>query len=252
MRAILKTLPIAVLAITGAVAVHAADLTVDQIIAKNTEARGGAEKLKALNSLKFSGKAVVAGGMEADTVMAIKRPGKVRMDMTIQGQQLTQATDEKSAWMINPFVGGTEAQPMPEDMASGFREGAELEGPFIDYKAKGSTVELAGKEDVKGKPAYILKLKRKDGRVDTYYIDADSFLEVKSLTTRNANGQEMEIETSIGGYKTIDGMKFPASLDQVANGNPIFSLTMDKIEPNVKLDDAMFAMPKAPEKTEKK
>ena len=179
----------------GTVTAMSAELTVDEIVKKNTDARGGLEKLRALKSIQFTGKAVVGDGMEAETVMQVKRSGRVRLDMTVNGQKVTQATNGSSGWLVNPFMGAEEPQPMPDEMLADMREGSEMEGPLADYKAKGSTVELAGKEDVDGKPAYALKLTRKDGRSDTIYIDADSFLDVKRVGKRNMMGQEMEIET---------------------------------------------------------
>ena len=111
---------------------------------------GGAEKMKSVRTMKMSGSAAVAG-MEAPTVMVFKRPDKVRLDMTVMDQKVIQSADGASAWMINPFMGGPDAQPMPEEMAADFRSGAEMEGPLVDYKAKGNTLELLGKEDVDGK-----------------------------------------------------------------------------------------------------
>jgi len=246
---ILKALAVGTFAIAGiACAAETATPTVDEIVQKHAEALGGAEKLKSLRSMKMSGSASVSG-MEAPTVMIFKRPDKVRLDMTIMDQKIIQAADASSAWMINPFMGGPDAQSMPDSMAADFRAGAEMEGPLIDYKAKGNTLELLGKEDVNGKPAYKLKLTRKGGRVDTLYLDTATFQQVKAQSRRNIMGQDTDVETITTEYKEIDGMKFPHKIEQSANGNPVFSLTVEKVEINVPVEDSIFAKPeKQPEK----
>src|ERR1700689_4809241 len=68
-------------------------LTVDQIVEKHTQALGGIDKLKAIQSVIVNGKAVVTAGpsqIEAPIVMKIKRPGSMHMEMTIQGQSYVQ------------------------------------------------------------------------------------------------------------------------------------------------------------------
>jgi outer membrane lipoprotein-sorting protein len=253
-KTISKALPFVLVAVSGSLLVRGADLTADEIAQKNAEARGGVAKLKALRTVKMTGKALVGNGMEAEAVMQMKRPNMVRMDMTIQGQQVTQAANATSAWMINPFMGGTDPQAMPEEMASDLRGGADFEGPLVDYQAKGNKIELVGKQDVDGKPTYVLKLTRKNGKVDTFYIDASTFLDVKRVSQRNVMGQDMELDMTVGNYKNVDGVEFPFSIQQTANGNPSFSLTIDKIETNIPIDDSIFEMPKkeAPPATEKK
>jgi outer membrane lipoprotein-sorting protein len=223
--------------------------TVDEIVQKHAQAMGGVEKLKALRTVKFSGSASVSG-MEAPTVMVMKRPDKVRLDLTIMDQKVIQAADGSSAWVVNPFMGGPDAQPMPEDMASDFRSGGELEGPLVDYKAKGNGLELLGKDTVDGKPAYKLKLTRKSGHTDTLFIDAASFLQVKALSRRNIMGQDTDVETLTSDYKEVEGVQFAHKIEQSANGNPAFALTVEKVEVNAPIEDSLFAKPeKQPEKS---
>ncbi len=250
------TIAIAGLAMAGIALAQTDTLSVDEIVQKHAQAMGGAEKLKDLRSVKLTGSASVSG-MEAPTVMVMKRPDKVRMDLTVMDQKVIQAADGSSAWMINPFMGGPDAQPMTEEMAADFRSGAELEGPLVDYKAKGNTLELLGKENVDSKPAYKLKLTRKGGRSDVLFLDAATFLQVKALSHRNLMGQETDIETLTSDFKEVDGFKMPHKIDQSANGNPAFSLTVEKIEINAPVDDSIFAKPvkqpeKAPEKAPEK
>src|ERR1700746_2932550 len=158
--------------------------TVDEIIAKNIQARGGMDKLKSVKTIKTTATMTMGPGMEAPGVMVQKRPEMARLEFTIQGLTAVQAYDGSKAWQIMPFMGKKDAELMSGDETKEMEETADLDGPLVDYKAKGNTVELLGKEKIEGTDAYKLKITLKNGDVQTEYIDADSFLEIKEETKR--------------------------------------------------------------------
>jgi hypothetical protein len=219
---------------------------VDEIIAKNIAARGGLDKIKAVQSARHSGKMEFGPGMEAPGVMVQKRPSYVRLDFTVQGLTATQAYDGKSGWAIMPFTGKKDAEAMSADETKDFEDEADLDGPLVDYKSKGHTLELLGKEKIEGTDAYKLKLTRKNGDVDTIYIDADSFLEIKEEQKRTIRGTDRETETTLGDYREVNGLMFPFAIASSIKGSPQQQkLTIEKIELNVPVDDASFKMPAA-------
>jgi outer membrane lipoprotein-sorting protein len=221
-------------------------LSVDDIVKRNVDARGGMDKIKAIQSLKMTGKMVMGGGqMEAPMTLQMKRPSSVRMDMEFQAQAVVQGFDGETAWMINPFMGGADAQKMTGDEAEAVKENADMEGALVDYRAKGHKIELAGKEDLSGKPAYKLKITRKNGKTETVYVDATSFLEVKTVAVRKMMGNEMEMETFTSDYRPVGGVLMPFSIDSKTDGNSVMTLTLEKVEANVPVDDALFKMPAA-------
>src|SRR5262249_16423829 len=60
----------------------------DEIIARNVAARGGLDKLRALRSLRLTGRARYGGGdgvLEATLAQAQTRSGKLRVEFTFQG-----------------------------------------------------------------------------------------------------------------------------------------------------------------------
>jgi hypothetical protein len=220
--------------------------SVDDIVNKSIDARGGVEKIKAIQNVKMTGKFVMGGGqMEAPMTMQIKRPSSLRLDMEIQGQTLVQAFDGTTAWTINPFTGGTEAQKMSAEDAESFTEGSDMDGALVGYKEKGHKITLVGKEDLAGKPAYKLKVDKKNGKSETVYIDAASFMEVKTVATRKVMGNDMELETFISDFKPVNGVLMAHSMDSKSGGNSVFAITIDKIEANGTVDDAIFKMPAA-------
>lgn len=230
-------------ALLFAVSLQAADLTVDEILAKNAEAKGGLDKIRAINSLRFTGK-LNAGGMELPFTMTKKRPEMMKIEFSLQGMTGAQAYDGTTGWMVMPFMGKKDPEAMTGDMLKEVKDEADFDGPFIDYSKKGNKVELLGKEDVEGTPAYKLKLTTKSGTESTVFIDAETFLEVKVAAKRKMQGQEIESETTFGNYKEVDGLLFPFSIEQKAKGAPAGqAFVIEKAEINPALDDASFKMP---------
>ncbi|HTR25218.1 MAG TPA: hypothetical protein VMI10_14650 [Terriglobales bacterium] len=218
--------------------------TVDDIIAKNIQARGGMDKIKSVKSIRTTATMTMGPGMEAPGVMVQKRPDMARLEFTIQGLTAVQAYDGSKAWQIMPFMGKKDAELMSADETKEMQETADLDGPLVDYKAKGHKVELLGKEKVEGTDAYKLKVTLKNGDVQTQYIDADSFLEIKEDTTRTVRGTDHEFESAIGDYKEVDGIIFPFAVETSAKGSDQKQkITISKIELNVPAEDAQFKMP---------
>ena len=217
--------------------------TVDELIDKNIKAKGGADKLKALQSMKFTGK-MKMGPMEAPFIVMKKRPENFRLEFTVQGMTGIQAYDGATGWMVMPFMGKKDPEKMSEDMLKNMKDESDFDGPLVDYKAKGNTVEYIGKEDVQGSPAYKLKLTTKQGTESNLYIDADTYLLIKSESKRKIQGQEVESETLIGDYKDVGGLMMAHSMEMHAKGREGGqSITIDKYEINPKIDAASFKMP---------
>lgn len=224
-----------------------AQMSADDVIAKYVEARGGQEAWKAVTSARMTGRMNMGGGMEAPFVVEYKRPSKVRVEFTMQGMTGTQAYDGATGWFVMPFMGKNDPEKMSDDQLSMVKEQADFDGPLVDYKAKGNTVELVGKEDVEGTEAYKLKVTRADGNVVYSFLDAEQFLEFKSEAKRKIpNLGEVSATTVYGDYKPVGAVVFPHSIEQIFEGAPAGQvITIDKIELNVDLPDDRFAMPAA-------
>jgi outer membrane lipoprotein-sorting protein len=252
LRKLLLGVAVAALAVTAA----AQNLTLDQILAKNLQARGGMEKLKAAKTMRITAKMTVGPGIEAPVVIEQKRPNSMRFEITIQGLTAIQAYDGKTGWSIMPFQGKKDPEPMGEDALKEMAEQADFDGPLVDYQQKGHKVELVGREPVEGADAYKLKVTLKDGGVRYIYLDADSFLEMKSESKRTICGTEVEGEASIGDYKEVEGLMIPHSVEGGVKGSPQKQkMTIEKVEINPPIDDARFKMPevkKEEPKTEEK
>lgn len=225
--------------------------TVDEIIAKNVQARGGAEKLKSVQSIKSTATMAIGPGMEAPGVLVQKRPMLARLEFTVQGLTAVQAYDGKNAWQIMPFLGKKDPELMSADEAKETEEMADIDGPLVDYKSKGHQVELLGKEKIEGTDAFKIKATLKNGDVQTIYIDSDSFLEIKEETKRTVRGSDQIVESAIGDYKEVNGIMLPFAIESGVKGSAEKQkLTITKVELNVPADDSMFKMPAVAPKTD--
>ena len=218
--------------------------TLDEIIAKHYETMGGLEKIKALNSMRITGSMMVGPGMEAPLLMERKRPGKRRLEFSVQGMTGVQAFDGEKAWSLMPFMGKKDPELASEEDSKHEAEDADFDGPLVDWKAKGHTVELIGKEPVEGADAYKLKITKKNGDIEYYYLDAETYLLVKNEGKVKRRGTEVEGEGTFSDYKDVDGYMIPHTMEQGIKGNPQKQrMTFSKIELNVPIEDSRFAMP---------
>lgn len=218
-------------------------LTLDELVAKNLAARGGADKWRAVKSLRM--KTHNEGGWARfETTTTWARGLKMRNDTVLQGTTESSAVDGKSGWATNAWQGRKDAVAMsPDDLAAAL-EDADFEGPLVDWKKKGHTLELLGTEDVDGSPAYKLRATLKSGTVLYLFLDVDSFIEIKIVTQRRVRGSLVEFETELGNYEQVGGLYFPFSIENRARRSQATSRTaVDAVELDVPVTDAMFARP---------
>ncbi len=219
------------------------ELTVSQVVAKNIQARGGMDKLKAVKSIRVTGKMSMQG-MDLPVVMEEKRPANFRMEITVQGMSIIQAYDGKTGWIIMPLQGSKDPQPMSADDLKNAEQQADMDGVLVDSEQKGHKVELVGKEPIEGTDAYKLKVTMKNGDVRYIFLDADSFLEIRTEGKRTVRGTDMEFESSLGDYKEVEGLMIPFSVEEGAKGSAQRAkITIEKVEVNPAIDDARFKMP---------
>ena len=219
--------------------------TVDELIAKNIQARGGLEKLHAIKSFQLTGK-ILQGPMRVAYVQKNKRESKIREESVVQGLTQVRAFDGSTAWQINPFGGRRDPDLMSHDASKGIRIEADLDGPLVDYKQKGYQAEYLGHDSVEGTDCYKIKLTLKEGDVRYYYLDADSYLEIKIEAQTYIRGALQYRDMMLGDYEQVDGVYFPFSTESGEPGSErVIRLTVDKIELNVPFDDAQFSFPGA-------
>src|SRR4051812_15271048 len=221
--------------------------TADELVAKNLQAKGGVEKIKAIKSLRMVGR-MDQGGLKLDIGQEAKLPDLLRETVTFQGMTEIDAYDGNIAWRISPFEGRKDPEMMGEDDSRELTEDADFYGPLVDYQQKGNKVEYLGHDTVDGDDALRLKVTLKNGDIVYYLLDPDTFLEIRTERQTFIRGSIRESVQELGSYKQVNGVYYPFSIDSGPKSNPNARarVTFSKIEANVEIPDADFKMPAAP------
>ncbi len=218
--------------------------TAEELVAKNLQARGGVDKIKAVNTLKMAGKIYV--GINADVSQEQKRPNMLRQNFTVQGMTEIQVYDGSVGWQISPFQGRRDAELMGEDDTRDLLDEADIDGPLVDYQAKGNKVEYLGHDLVDGDDAYKLKVTLKNGDIVYYYLDPDTYLEIKKEKQEFIRGSVKESVQLLGSYKQVGGVYYPYSMEVgQKGGGDLARYTIDTVEVNTPIEDSYFKMPAA-------
>ena len=205
--------------------------TADEIINKWTNAMGGKEKLGSIKTVYTENEISIMNNPAAGKTYAVNGKG-YKSVIDFNGQKVIDCYTVNGGWSLNPLAG----QPTPVNMPAGQVKLGQLSldvaGPLYDYAAKGSKVELLGKEDLKGSSAYKIKLTTATGTEVIFYISDSSYYILKNVAKMNADGQDVEITTVFSDYKkTDDGFVMPYSIALDLPGLSI-SYTNKKIEIN--------------------
>ncbi len=218
--------------------------TLDSLITRHIEARGGQEALESIETLRMSGRAVAGPGREALVTREVRPPGRIRTEFTFQGVTAVYACDGSRCWYVAPLAGVFEAELMTEWDTSLAIEQTDILGPLFDWEAKGHSVELLGKETIDGREAFKLKVTLSGGGVQTDYLDAESALLVRREMTRTIGDRTIDLETNLGDFRPVDGVMFPHSIkSRDTRGTDTLEIVVEEAELNVPLDDARFEFP---------
>ena len=222
--------------------------TADELIARNVAARGGADKLAAIKTLRMQGQLIAGGGFKLAYNAVLKRPDKIRDEASVQGLTQVEAWDGQHGWSIQPFGGRKDPIPMSADDAKELAEGADIDGAWVDAAAKGNTVTYLGTEDVDGTNAHKLQVGLKDGNTLIVYLDPDAWLPIREVVRRTVRGTQQVTETDFGDYEQVNGVYFPFAIvtgPKDGGDNSKLRITIDKAQANAPVDDGVFAFPTA-------
>src|SRR5438874_8871032 len=221
--------------------------TAEELVAKNLEAKGGVDKIKAIKSYKFSGK-YQQGSFSAQVAQLAKAPDYIREMFIVQGMTQVQAYDGKTGWQISPFQGRRDPEMLGEDDLRDISEDADFYGPLVDYKDKGNAVEYLGHDTVDGDDVYRLKVTLKNGDIVYYYLDPNTYIEIRTERPQFIRGAVRENQTDLGSYKHVNGVFFPFSIarDPKTRPDQKGTVTIEKMEANIDIPDSGFKMPAAP------
>lgn len=229
------------------VSICATSQTADELVTKNIQARGGIEKIKAVQTCRATGKFSTGGGFAITAAFTVDRmrPNLMRRSFTVQSMTQVEAYDGSTGWQIQPFQGRKDPELMGEDDVRDLTIDADIDGPLVDYKQKGNAVEYLGHDVVDGDDALRLKVTLKDGDIIYYYLDPDTYLEIRKETQQFIRGSVKENVTDLGSYKPVAGVMYPFSMSFGPKSDPSSwaTVTVDKIEINTGVERSEFAVP---------
>jgi hypothetical protein len=269
---------------TGGIAIAQSqvNLSASEIVSKNVAARGGLQAWRAVQSMSWKGKMGAGGNQRAPLpvsapsksgakiptdprpkdevqlpfLMEMERPRKVRFELQFKGQTAVQVYDGANGWKLRPYLNHLEVEPFTPDESHIASLQFELDGPLVDYAAKGTAIELAGKEKVDDQDTYKLKLTMKDGHSIHVWIDAKTFLEAKiEGAPRRLDGIEHPVEIYYRDYRQVNGLQIPFVLEtkvlpvgkpstrEQATQVPVERIAIEGVEVNPKLEASLFSKP---------
>ena len=259
-----------------------AKLSAADIAAKNVAARGGLQAWRAVQTMAMSGKMGAGGNQRAAQpipvpgkkgrlampkrpseevqlpfVMELARPRKMRLELQFNGQTAIQVFDGANGWKVRPFLNRREVEPYTAEEMKMASAQSDLDGPLVDYAAKGTKIDLDGIEKVGDRDSYKLKLTLKGGQETHVWVDAETFLETKiEGQPRRLDGTYHPVEVYYRDYRSVSGLRIPVVLEtkvlpvaKTATGFkdppvPVEKLIIEKVTVNPKLDDSQFSKPR--------
>lgn len=241
-----RTVAAAVL-VSALLATPATAQTVDDVVRRYLEARGGIARLRAVQTLRLKGTLELPGLPAAPFTLELKRPNRMRTDFLIEGHRAVRAYDGTTAWSQLP-VPGEPPRPMSAEDAAEARAQADVDlSPLVDATAKGYTVELVGRDRLPAGETFRLVVRGGDQSPRTLQLDARSHLVVRTEERRTVEGREVDFVTEVGDYRPEAGLVFPHRMDVGPKGGPERQrLVIQSVEVNPPLDDARFSLPKRP------
>jgi outer membrane lipoprotein-sorting protein len=206
-----------------------------------------ARAAKAAAAKGESPKEEAAKQVQLPFVLEMKRPGKSRIELEFTGKTAIQVYDGKEGWLKRPYLNRNDWEPFSAEQAKASAGKWDMDGPLIDYAAKGTKVALEGVEKVDGRDAWKLKLTLKDGAVQHVWIDQKSFLDVKvEGTPRRMDGKMHTVWIMQSDFRSVQGVTVPFELETVVEGYPDrHRMQLEKVAVNPKLDDSRFVKPAA-------
>ena len=214
--------------------------SVDDIINKYVEARGGKDKLNAMQSVYMEGSRAMMGNEVLVKVTMVQ--GKLyRNDFEMGGTTGYTIVTPAEGWSFIPMQ-SPKVESIPADRLKTMQGQLDIAGPLVDYASKGNKVELQGKETIDGKDAYKIKITLSTGKEVTYYLDTktDLLIQTRQMSPARGKNAPVEIITNYSDYKLFDGIMFPQTIANPGGGMMAGSTTFDTIIVNKTIEENQY------------
>lgn len=216
--------------------------TADDIISKHIDAIGGKDVLSKVKTLHFEGAANAMGNDYPNEVTILVGKG-YKTQTSINGMDIIQVITDSSGWSMNPLAGQTEATPLPAELVKKGRASLSVGGDLYDFKEKGFTDSLMGRENYQNVNTYKIKLTQ-PGVEMIYYIDPTTYYILKTDSKVSVDGKDVINTVTFSNYKKTDiGYVVPYTMGITNMGYDV-TINYTKIDINKDVDPKIFMMPK--------
>jgi hypothetical protein len=227
--------------------------TATEVIGRNVAARGGLEAWRKVETMVWLGH-LEHGTRDAQRipfVMTLRRPNLTRFELKEQFDQFTRIFDGTHGWKVRPGSDGRpETKAFSPEEVSFARTEFVIDGPIIDYQAKGVSADLDGVDTVDGRKAYRLSLKLPSGAERKVWIDTKTNLDIRyDRPATNPLKPGAPVSVYYRDYAIVDGVQVARSIETGVNAGGKGAgdkLVIDRVLVNPKLDDGTFAPPATP------
>jgi hypothetical protein len=227
--------------------------TAAEVIDRNVAARGGLDAWRKVETMVWLGhlERAARDAQRVPFVMTLKRPNLTRFELKEQFTQFTRIFDGAHGWKIRPASDGRpETKPFSPGEVNYARTEFVIDGPLIDYQAKGVTANLDGIDTVDGRKAYRLSLKLPSGGERKVWIDTKTNLDIRyDRPATNPLKPGAPVTVYYRDYAAADGVQVARSIETGVGGGGAAAgdkLVIDRVLVNPKLDDGTFAPPTVP------
>ena len=213
--------------------------TADDVISKYLDAIGGKKTIDNIKTMVVEGTMEVQG-MEGAMKTTTLNGKAVKVEIDMMGSTIVNCITDQGGWAINPMMGSTTPEDMPADQYNAAKYQIHIAGPFSTYPGNGFKVEVLGKEAVGDATAVRLKFTSPEETVSEHFFDTDTGHLIKSIE----GGDMGENVTTFTDFRKVDGFVTPHSMEvSAAGGQAIINMTVDKVEVNPQVDEAIFKRP---------
>ena len=221
-------------------AASAEELSVDEVVAKHIEARGGTA-WKAVENIRTSGDYESFSKVNTFTRTQLK-DRRFHMEYFLGEHPVTKAHDGNLAWWINPMRDPEAKKIKGPDLAVAERQ-RDFPNPLFD--ADNYELTLVGPSEIDGIEAIQIDLKRPDDSTESWYLDPSSYLEVARVSPGSDFGRPLPQRTFYDDFRAVEGVMIPHYIEsQWYTRNRVQHV--NSVELNVDIDPAIFAMPAPP------
>lgn len=224
----------------GLCSLPAAGQSVEDIRAKMIEAQGGEAAYRAIKDMTIKGTIdIIQQGLSGDITVYKKEPDKRRSDVELMGMLITQAYNGSIGWYFNPQTATVE--DMNEEQLTAIKRQSMPIISGIEPEKYGISFKLLDKEDLDGKPHFVLEQSHTDGFLIKHYVDAETYLTTKSVFTGPGPlGVDVTTEQVSSDFKKVGDLIMAFSVINYQDGEEYTKIVLSEVTLNTGLEDSLF------------